>query len=212
MTKLNIDYASFADYMNKALNSATRTKLRKKFRAAAQAAPIEMTVVDDITPCIEETYPLYLQVYERSKLHFEKLSKEYFCRLGRTMPDKVRFFIWRQNRRTVAFTLCMIEGDAIYAEYIGLDYTVALDLHLYHYAVRDMITWSIANNYKWFRSSGLNYDPKLHLRHLLDPIDLYVRHISGTKNVFLKLILPLLEPSRYDKTLQKFPNYKELWG
>jgi len=198
--------------MNKALNSATRTKLRKKFRAAAQAAPIEMTVVDDITLCIEETYPLYLQVYERSKLHFEKLSKEYFCRLGRTMPDKVRFFIWRQNGRTVAFTLCMIEGDAIYAEYIGLDYTVALDLYLYHYAVRDMITWSIANGYKWFRSSGLNYDPKLHLRHLLDPIDLYVRHISGTKNVFLKLILPLLEPSRYDKTLQKFPNYNELWG
>src|SRR4030095_14705127 len=104
------------------------------------------------------------------------------------------------------------EGDAIYAEYIGLDYTVALDLHLYHYAVRDMITWSIANGYKWFRSSGLNYDPKLHLRHLLDPIDLYVRHISGIKNIFLKLILPLIEPSRYDEKLQEFPNYKGLWG
>jgi hypothetical protein len=212
MTKLNIDYASFADYMNNALNSATRTKLRKKFRAAAQAAPIEMSVVDDITPFVDEIYPLYLQVYERSKLHFEKLSKEYFCRLGRTMPDKVRFFIWRQNGRAIAFTFCMFEGDAIYAEYTGLDYTVALDLHLYHYAVRDMITWSIANGYKWFRSSGLNYDPKLHLRHLLDPIDLYVRHISGIKNIFLKLILPLIEPSRYDKTLQEFPNYKELWG
>jgi len=212
MTKLNIDYASFADYMNKALNSATRTKLRRKFRAAARSAPIEMSVVDDITPAIEEIYPLYLQVYERSKLHFEKLSKQYFCRLGRTMPDKVRFFIWRQNGAAVAFTLCMIEGDAIYAEYIGLDYSVALDLHLYHYAIRDMITWSIANGYKWFRSSGLNYDPKLHLRHLLDPVDLYVRHISATKNILLKLILPLIEPSRYDKTLQKFPNYKELWG
>jgi predicted N-acyltransferase len=127
------------------------------------------------------------------------------------MPDKVRFFIWRQNGRIVAFTLCMIEGDAIYAEYIGLDYSVALDLHLYHYAVRDMITWSIGNGYKWFRSSALNYDPKLHLRHLLDPVDLYVRHISRIKNPLLKLILPLIEPTRYDKTLKKFPNYKELW-
>ena len=44
------------------------------------------------------------------------------------MPDKVRFFLWRQSGRVVAFTLCMIEGDAIYAEYIGLDYFVALDL------------------------------------------------------------------------------------
>ena len=147
MTKLHIDYPSFTDYMNKALNSATRAKLRKKFRAAAQATPIEMSVVDDITPLVDEIHPLYLQVYERSKLHFEKLSKEYFCKLGRVMPDKVRFFIWRQNARVVAFALSMIEGDAIYAEYIGLDYSVALDQHLYHYAVRDMITWSIANRY-----------------------------------------------------------------
>ena len=54
MTKLNIDYLSFTDYMNKALNSATRAKLRKKFRAAAQATPIEMSVVDDITPLVDE--------------------------------------------------------------------------------------------------------------------------------------------------------------
>jgi Peptidogalycan biosysnthesis/recognition len=211
MTRLNINYASFAEYMNKALNSATRTKLRRKFRAAAQAAPIEMTVVNDITPAVDEIYPLYLQVYQRSKMHFEKLSKEYFCRLGRAMPDKVCFFVWRQNAKIVAFTLCMIEEDAIYAEYIGLDYSVALDLHLYHYAVRDMITWSIARGYKWFRSSALNYDPKLHLRHQLDPIDLYVRHTSRLKNPLLKLILPLIEPTRYDKTLKKFPNYEDLW-
>jgi xylose isomerase len=75
-----------------------------------------------------------------------------------------------------------------------------------------MITWSIANGYKWFRSSGLNYDPKLHLRHVLDPVDLYVRHISNVKNVPLKLMLPLIEPTRYDKTLRKFSNYEELWN
>jgi Peptidogalycan biosysnthesis/recognition len=211
MTKLNIEYTSFDEYMNKALNSATRTKLRKKFRAATQAAPIEMSVVGDITPFVDDTYPLYLQVYERSKLHFEKLTKEYFCRLGRDMPDKVRFFIWQQNARIIAFALCMTEGDAIYAEYVGLDYSIALNLHLYHYAFRDMITWAMANRYKWFRSSGLNYDPKLHLRHLLDPIDLYVRHISGTMNAIFKWVLPLIEPTRYDKTLQKFPNYRALW-
>jgi hypothetical protein len=211
MTRLNIDYTSFDDYMKRALNSATRRKLRKKFRAAAQAPPIEMSVVNDVTPMIEDIYPLYLQVYERSKLHFVKLTKGYFCGLGRVMLDKVRFFLWRQSGRTVAFTLCMIEGDAIYAEYIGLDYTVALELHLYHYAVRDMISWAMANGYKWFRSSGLNYDPKLHLRHVLDPIDLYVRHTSPIANAFLKLILPLIEPTRSDATLEKFSNYDELW-
>lgn len=212
MTKLNIDYSSFDDYMKKALNSATRTKLRRKFRATEHAAPIEMSVVDDITPVIADIYPLYLQVYERSKHHFEKLTEDYFCSLGRLMPDKVRFFVWRQGGKIVAFTLCMIEGDAIYAEYIGLDYPIALDLHLYHYAVRDMITWAIAGGYKWFRSGGLNYDPKLHLRHVLDPVDLYVRHVSPVASVPLRWALSLLEPTRYDKTLRKFSNYKDLWG
>lgn len=212
MTRLNIDYLDFDDYMRRALNSATRRKLRKKFNAVAQASPIEMDVVADVSPIIDEVYPLYLQVYERSKLRFERLTKEYFSGLGRLMPDKVRFFVWRQNGRAVAFILCMIEGDAIYAEYIGLDYSVALQLHLYHYAVRDMTAWAIANRYKWLCSSGLNYDPKLHLRHRLDPIDLYVRHTSTIINAVLRWILPLLEPTRYDPTLRKFPNYGDLWG
>lgn len=212
MTRLNIDYASFDDYMTKALKSATRAKLRKKFRAAEQAAPINMEVAVDVSAFADELYPLYLQVYNRSNLHFEKLTKAYFFELGRRMPDKVRFFIWRQNGKIVAFILCMTEAEAIYAEYIGLDYSVALDLHLYHYAVRDVITWAIANGFKWFRSGGLNYDPKLQMRHRLDPIDLYVRHSSPVLNVILKHALPFLEPTRHQKTLRKFCNYEDLWA
>jgi hypothetical protein len=211
MTRLNIDYANFDDYMTRALNSATRKKLRKKFKASADAAPIELTLSRDISREIEELYPLYLQVYDRSKLHFEKLTKEYFCRLGQLMPDKMRFFLWRQGGKVVAFSMCMVQQDALYAEYVGFDYAVALSLHLYHYAVRDMVSWGIANGYKTFRSSPLNYDPKLHMRHVLDPVDLYARHTSGIFNVVLKRALPWMEPTRYDKTLPKFPNYKDLW-
>ena len=212
MTRLNIDYADFEDYMTRALNSSTRRKLRKKFKIADQAALIEMSVVEDVTPFVDEVYPLYLQVYERSKLHFEKLTKAFFCGIGRLMPDKARFFIWRQDGAIVAFSLCLLEGEALYAEYIGLDYAVALELHLYHYAVRDMTAWGIANGLKWFRSSGLNYDPKLHLRHRLDPIDLYVRHVSPVANFVLKRVLPWIEPTRSDPILKMFPNHDELWN
>ena len=211
MTRLNIDYPTFDAYMAKALNGATRRKLRKKFRATAVAPPITMSILSDITPAIDDVYPLYLQVYNRSTLHFERLTKAFFCSLGQKMADKVRFFVWRQDGRIVAFTLCMIEGNEIYAEYIGLDYSVALELHLYHYAVRDMISWATSRGYKWFRSSGLNYDPKLHLRHQLDPIDLYVRHTSAIANTVLRRVLPLIEPTHFDPVLKKFPNYRDLW-
>src|SRR5690242_9069033 len=44
MTRVGIEYASFEDYMNRALNSATRTKLRRKFRATRNGPAVEMSV------------------------------------------------------------------------------------------------------------------------------------------------------------------------
>jgi hypothetical protein len=212
MTRLEIDYPSFEAYMERALGRKTRRDLRVKFRAAERASSIALEIGTDIAAIVEELYPLYLQVYARSRMHFEKLTPAYFAEIGRRMPDKVRFFVWRQNGRAIAFSLCMLERNAIYAEYLGLDYQVALNLHLYHYATRDVIRWGMAHGCKRFCSGGLNYDPKLHMRHRLYPLDLYVRHASTLLNAVLKGILPLLEPTRRDKTLRKFANYGEIWG
>jgi hypothetical protein len=211
MVRLSLDYSDFEDYMKRGVSRGMRSHLRRKFRAAERAAPIHMSVVTDVTPIIDDIYPLYLQVFERTNLRFEMLTKEYFCRIGRAMPDKVRFFVWRQSGKIIAFSLSMVQDDTIYNEYLGLDYAVALDLHLYFYAFRDIVTWAIANNYKWCVSSGVSYDPKLHLRFKLYPLDLYVRHTSRLANVVLSRLLPWLEPTRYDKTLPQFANYHELW-
>jgi hypothetical protein len=209
---LNIGYSSFEEYMQRALSGGARRKLRLKLRAADEAPPIEMSVVDDIAPMIDDVYPLYLQVYRRSSQHFERLTKEYFCGLGSRLGDKNRFFVWRQDGKIIAFGSCLLQGDMIHAEYLGLDYSVALDLHMYHYTFRDLVSWGIAHGYKWFHSSALNYDPKFHLRYRLDPIDLYVRHTSPVFNPIFRRILPWLEPTRYDKTLKMFANYDELWA
>jgi hypothetical protein len=211
MVALNIDYPTFDDYMSRALSSRTRKDLKVKFRRAAAAGPLEMTVVHDITPFVDEVYPLYLQVYERAQLHFEKLTPEYLCRLGREMPDKTLFFVWRHNGRIVAFSLCMANGDDMFGEYLGFDYAVALDLHLYHLVMRDVITWAIAHGYKTLRSSEGGYDPKRHLRFGLDPVDLYVRHGSAVMNFVLSRLLPSMVPVSYDPVLRQFPDYDKVW-
>ena len=43
-------------------------------------------------------------------------------------------------------------------------------------------------------------------------LDLYVRHTSKFINPILRRLLPLLEPTRNDKTLPKFSNYADLWA
>ena len=169
-----------------------------------------MSVVVDAAPVIDEIYPLYKSVFERSSLQFEKLNKEFLCEAGRRIPDKVRFFIWRQESRIVAFGLCTILGDSICHEYVGFDYSVAFKLNLYYRVFHDVIEWAIANGYKRFYSGSLNYDPKWHLRQSLYPLDLYVRHTSGLINVLLRWLLPLLEPTRSDPILRNFNNYRDL--
>src|SRR5262249_55022520 len=123
----------------------------------------------------------------------------------------VRFFIWRQDQQAIAFALCMVHGGEIYHEYVGFDYTVAFELHLYYRVFQDIVDWGIANGCKQFHSGSLNYDPKWHLRQSLDPVDLYVRHPSGPINAVLKRVLPLMEPTHADPILKNFHNYRELW-
>jgi hypothetical protein len=212
-TRLDIDYLDFEDYARRALSARTRYRMRNRLRAAARTnPPIEMSIVRDVTPLVDEIYPLYLGVYARSSLKFEKLSKAFFAAVGQRMPDKARFFLWRAGERLVAFSLCLLQEDGISPEYVGFDYAAVPDVNLYHRVFHDIVAWSMANGYKKVLNGSLNYDPKWHLRHLLDPIDLYVRHTSPAINVLMRRLLPLLVPARYDKTLRNFANYRDLWG
>jgi predicted N-acyltransferase len=163
-----------------------------------------------VTPVIEELYPLYLQVHARSKLHFEKLTPEYLCRLGREMPERTRFFVWRQEGKAIAFSLCLVHDGTIYDDYLGLDYRVALDLHLYFYTLRDIITWALTQGLHSYCSTPLNYDPKLHLGCELVPLDLYVMHTATLLNPIFRRALRFLEPTRHDPVLKQFPNAHEL--
>ena len=213
MTRLDISgFKDFDDYLAKAIKSKRRNEFRRKFKAAAASAPIELEVIHDVSEVVDEIYPLYLQVYAKSKMQFEKLTKEYFVEIGRRMPDKARFFLWRQNGKLIAFALNLVEGDTLYGEYIGLDYSIALDIHLYFYVMRDILSWSIANGYKSIESSGLSYAPKLQMAHVLAPLDLYVRHTSPLINPILKFVLPYLEPTGAEPALKQFNNYDELWA
>jgi hypothetical protein len=110
----------------------------------------------------------------------------------------------------VAFSSCMVHEGTLYDNYLGLDYSVALDLHLYFLTIRDLISWAIGQKLTSYYSTPLNYDPKLHLRFDLAPLDLYVRHVSPWLNPFFGRIAPLLEPTRYDKLLRRFDNHADI--
>jgi len=209
LTTLALRYRDFDDYLN-TLSKATRKDLRRKFRRIEKAAPIELEVLTDVTTFVHEVYPLYLQVHERSALKFERLTKDYFCALGKRMGDRVRFFVWRQDGKIIAFSLALVHNGTFYDDYLGLDYRVALDLHLYFQTFRDIISWAIAQGLEGYCSSPLNYEPKLHLGCDLLPLDLYVMHTAKLLNPIMQRILWLVGPTRHDPVLSRFRNADEL--
>src|SRR5437868_11625759 len=70
MTRLRLNFANFEDYLSH-LSYDTRKSLRRKFRKTERAANIQLEIVNDVTPLLDEIYPLYLAVHERSPMKFE---------------------------------------------------------------------------------------------------------------------------------------------
>jgi hypothetical protein len=209
-TKMDLDFPDFETYLKTRIGHSMRKNLRRKFRKT-EGRPIECEVVADISPNVDEIYPLYRQTLNRSELKFEELTKSYLCELGRRMKDRARFFIWRQEGRIIAFASTIVHQGVLRDNYIGLDYSVALDYHLYFVTWRDTIVWALKNGIHTYHSAPLNYDPKYHFRMELEPLDLYVRAPNGWLNAIFKRVLPFLEPTRYDSVIRKFANAKELW-
>ena len=208
--RLELDFADFEEFLTRKLSKVFRKNLRRKLRASEGAAPISMEVLTDAAHLVEEIYPLYRQTYERSDFKFEELNKEYFALIGQRLPDRVRYFIWRQNGRIIAFNLCLVHDGTLQDLDVGLDYSVALDLHMYFVTWRDVIEWCLRNGVKVYHTGPLNYDPKLHLKLFLAPQDLYARHNSALINPIFKLAIKYLEPTRHDPVIKRFANAHEL--
>jgi hypothetical protein len=204
------EYKDFDDYMQRRLSKVFRKNLRRKFRASAEIGLPEMSITNDVSDCIDDVYGLYKQTLSRAEFSFEVLTPDFFLKIGREMPDKVRYFIWRLDGKIVAFNFCLLHGGVLYDMDIGLDYSVALDLHLYFVTWRDIFTWAIKNGIATYYTTQLNYDPKLHLKLELAPLDLYVCHTSRLINPLFKVAVGFLQPARHHPILKEFPNAHEI--
>jgi hypothetical protein len=209
--KLELDFSCFEEFMAKRLSKVYRKNLRRKFKVLESLPPVTLEVHNGCTPeQVDEIFPLYLEVYQRAKLSFEVLNREYLIRLGQSMPDRIRLFLWRQEGRLIAFNIGIVHDGVIDDLYVGFDYEAASKLNLYFLTWRDVVEWSVQNEIRTYRSGPHNYDPKLHLRLSLVPRDLYARHLSPILNPALLLAMKWLGPTRYEPFLKQFPNAHEL--
>jgi hypothetical protein len=103
-----------------------------------------------------------------------------------------------------------VHDGAIYDEYLGLDYRVALNLHLYFVTFRDIVCWALEQGLKTYYSTPLNYDPKFHLDFALAPLDLYFALPWPWLNPLAQPLMRRMGPTSAEPILARFANAKSM--
>ncbi len=199
---LDIRFNTFEEYIA-SLSRATKKDLKRKFKRIDAMPRIEMEAVDHLDePLLSDAYRLYLETFKKSDVQFEKISKAFFKNISVNMPGRVKFFLWRLKEKLVAVDLCLVSEDVLVDEYIGMDYAVAYEYHLYFLTFRDIINWCMERGIKKYETGALNYDPKKRLDFRFLSNYLYIRHESPIKNPFFGLVIMLLKPDNFDPVLK----------
>lgn len=202
-TELNVWFSDFEEYLN-TLSSASRYDLRRKFRRVDGRVKIHMEVTnlpDEKT--LSEIHALYMQTEEAHEMGFEVLTVDFFRNVSRHMPDNTRFFLWKENGRLIAFLLCLVSRDRLNDYYVGLDYSVAHDYHLYFLKFRDVLNWCIKHKIKVYEMGITGYEAKRRLGFDTVPYYLYVKHRNLLIRPLFKMVCQFLRFENFDPNLKK---------
>ncbi len=203
-TDMDIPFASFDEYL-KSLSGVSRSGLKRKFKEIDGKINIDLEITTQLkNNDLQEVYALYLQTHAHSEIGLEKLTPDFFEKASKNMPDKVKFFLWRINKRIVTFAFCLVSDDYFIDYYLGFDYEVAYQYHLYHVRFRDLMKWCIENKIKKYEMGTTGYEPKRRLGFHFIPLHIYAKHRNKFFNPIFKAFCHVVKPSNFD------PVFKEL--
>lgn len=202
-TEMNIEFGDLEGYL-KTLSPASRYDFRRKFKKVPKDLNIEMSVHDSISGAdIEAVFRLYMEVVVGHDMGFEVLPIGFFRSVSENMPGKAKFFLWRIDKRIVAFSLSFVSGGTLMLYYTGLDYSVAHKYHLYFFVFRDVLNWCMEHNIKIFEMGYKGYETKRRLGFDFIPLGIYVKLRNKTLRPIFNAVAQLLKFENFDPALKK---------
>ena len=207
-TEMEIRFNSFDQYL-KTLSRASRDGLKRKFKKVDGLIKTGLEITNDLTArAVDEVYELYLQTVRKSENQFEVVPKKFFKNASLNMPHQSKYFLWRIEGKLAAFAFCLVSEDRFIDYYLGFDYSIAYQYHLYFIRFRDLMNWCIANNIKTYEMGNTGYEPKRRLGFELVPLYAYVKHLNQWINPFFKILCKLLKPENFEKVFRDMKRKK----
>jgi hypothetical protein len=188
---IKIDFKSLDEYFKK-LSYSTRKNFRRKLKKI-QNDNIRVEIVDDVKNILDDIYRLYLNTYNRGKIKFEKLTKDFFKVIAENLKPQAKFFLYFVDNELSAFNLCFVHHKLFIDKFIGFDYERSNIHHLYQLSWYQNVKWCLENSMEYYQMGQTDYEPKITLGGELVPLYAYVKHRHPACNFYLKVLAKLLK-------------------
>jgi uncharacterized protein len=169
-------------YFN-SLKSSRRHNLRKKLRRSKEQMQLDVEIVQHPAAAVlQELFPLFWQTFARAETKFERLDARFFELIAQS--DVSWFILLRDHstKQLVAFDLVFKLGQTVICKYVGTDYELTENAHLYFRLSEAVLEWAISSGATIVWCGSPAYAAKIDVGYSLVPLSLYCKHRNPVIN------------------------------
>ncbi|MGA2479156.1 MAG: GNAT family N-acetyltransferase [Spirochaetia bacterium] len=198
-TFLRLPQASFETYLAD-LVAKRRHEIRQRIRVfQEQGCTIEK--ISDYGRYADDLVALWQQTFRHAKEYQrEVLTREYFTGIAESLADRSFVLMCRKGDRPIGFTLLLDSGNTLISTYCGLDYEMNRSTFTYFVLFYRSIEEAIRMGKEWLELGITNYNPKLEVGALPEPLSIYVKALGPVTQLFFAPLLRLMStPPSFNK-------------
>ena len=150
-----IDFSSIDEYLTNRLSYSRRKEFRKKLKTKSELEILELRTGDAMFSdrfFVDELYRMYLNVYDQSKYHFDRLSQQFFVDTLNDATSNGVVFVYKRRGNVIGYNLCFVHNNYLVDKYVGFEYPAARDCNLYfvswftnlEYAIKNKLSYYVA--------------------------------------------------------------------
>lgn len=181
-----INFASTEEFLRR-FSQSRRKDFKRKLRSfsdiTVEAVPTGAPFFDDAA--VEFLYGLFLNVYNQSEVHFDRLTVEFFKTVFADKKSGGMVFLYRHAGRIIGFNLCFVSGGRMVDKYVGFVYPDAREHNLYFLSWFYNLDYCVKNGLKAFIAGWT--DPKV--KAYLGAEFTRTLHAVYIKNPLLRVVL-----------------------
>lgn len=189
---VNVNFQSTDEYL-KRLSRVRRKEFKRKLKAKEHLVIEEVRTGDALFEdplVLYELYQLYLNVYNQSKYHFDKLSAAFFREVLQNPDNGGIMFLYRKDAELIGFNLCFVFNNNLIDKYVGFAYPQAHQSNLYFVSWFQNLEFALRHQLQYYIAGWT--DPEV--KAALGAEFTWTTHAVYVRNPLLRFVLKKLQP------------------